>query len=283
VPQWRPERISHALFHPDWLLALHLERRPAKYVSLAQALQGEGDALTIDDATYGGMRAALLALRYGHAVSWFVNGLHAAKGLPYFPFQLSALVDNTQRTDCSLDGCRWNLITPSDRRTFRQHLKGLYMRMSSAEEICELVERVAGSLEVSPGPLEQSLRTVTSADLALAANAGVDLQNHGWSHLNPLALSETERTVEAALNEDYLLRYRRNGIRVYAPPFGARVTLKSRVSDYILLADRNLRTGRISGGAFNRCDLLLNDFATLVAMESIVSPSVSAAKSVAIR
>ena len=115
VPHWSNERISHALFLPEPLFVAHLLQRRTKYVPLAQALAGEGDALTIDDATYGGLHAALLALRHGHAVSWFVNGIHVERGLQYFPFQLSSLLDHTRRSDCVFDGQKWELRRASDR------------------------------------------------------------------------------------------------------------------------------------------------------------------------
>lgn len=265
VPHWSSERISHALFVPEWLFVLHLQQRCTKYVSLTQALAGEGDALTIDDATHGGLRAARLALRYGHAVSWFVNGIHVERALPYFPFQISSMIDDTRQSDCRFEGRTWELQSSAARRALRQYLKQLYMGMRGEEEIAQLVAAVSSSLGVDSAATEKALRSVTSADLAAAAAAGIDLQNHSWRHLNPLLLSDSERTAEAALNEDYLSQFRKATTRAYAPPFGEQVSLKSNVNDFVLLADRSLASGHRKGNIVNRQDLLLNEFATMIA------------------
>jgi Polysaccharide deacetylase len=267
VPHWNSERISHALFVPEWLFTLHLQQRSTKYVPLIQSLSGEGDALTIDDATYGGLQAALLALRHGHAVSWFVNGIHVELGLPYFPFQLSWMLDETKYSDCRFEGRKWKLQSNVDRRALRQNLKQRYMNMRSEEEIAHLLEVVSRSLGVDSAAMETSLRTVNSAELVAAAAAGVDLQNHGWRHLNPLLFSDSECTAEAVLNEDYLSQFRKAATRAYAPPFGRQVSLTSRVSDFMLLADRALISGWPKRNVVNRHDLLLGEFATVTAQE----------------
>lgn len=261
MPGWRPERISHALFNPEWLFALHLQNRLQKYVSLAEAVAGEGDALTIDDATYGGLRAALLAAKWGHAVSWFVNGLNVEQGLPYFPFQFSRMIDDTQRSDCEFKSRHWSLRSNMDRRAFRQHLKDQYMRMGTQGQIQDLLRQISSCLEVDSDGLEWALRTVGSQELSVASAAGVELQNHGWSHLSPSSLTETELAMEAALNEEYLSQFRQSGIRVYAPPFGRQVSFKPAVSDFVLLADRSVPSSCRVENVVNRADLRLNQFA----------------------
>jgi peptidoglycan/xylan/chitin deacetylase (PgdA/CDA1 family) len=270
VPHWSAERISHALFLPEWLLALHLEHRPAKYVSLTHSLAGEGDALTIDDATYGGLRAALLARRYGHSVSWFVNGLHVDRSLQYFPFQLSSMLDDTRQSECLFDDQEWKLRRNIDRRIFRRYLKQRYMRMRRNEEVSEFVETVSSCLNVYSAAIEHSHRTVTFAELAAAAEAGVDLQNHGWSHLNPQLFSSAECTATARLNEDYLSQFRETDTRAYAPPFGQPVMLTSNTADLVLLADRGLNADHRRGRIVNRQDLLFHELPTqIVRVEQI--------------
>ena len=255
VPNWNSERISHALFLPEQFFAAHLEQRLAKYVPLEQALTGEGDALTIDDATYGGLQAALLALKYGHAVSWFVNGLHVDRGLQYFPFQLSSFIDDSRLDACWFNGQNWALGRDGEGRALRRHLKQRYMRMRKEEEIAQLVEDVSSVLETDPA-MERSLCTVTSAELSTAVAAGVDLQNHSWRHLNPQLFSEFQCTGEALLNEDYLSQFRGTKLRAYAPPFGQPLHLTRDVSDVVLLADRLLFSNHSDGKIVNRQDLL---------------------------
>ena len=258
VPSWSSERISHALFLPESQVDRHLRLRRKKYVPLWQALQGRGDALTIDDATYGALDLALAARRHGHAVSWFVNGSNIEDRLQYYPFQVSSMLDNTRARTCRFDGATWNLPDMAARRALRLRIKETYMKMRSQEQIDSLIARLASSLHVDPSAMEKSLSTVTPAEIAVAAMAGVELQNHSWNHINPQAISEPERTAQVIRNEEYLSQFRKAVTRVFAPPFGREVSLASAPADYVLLANRGLHSSHRSGNLANRGDLQLN-------------------------
>jgi peptidoglycan/xylan/chitin deacetylase (PgdA/CDA1 family) len=258
VLEWRRERISHALFLPEWLAAMHFQRPGVKYVSLRQALAGHGDALTVDDATYGGFKLALLARQYGHAVSWFVNGSCVAQGLQYYPFQISSLVDDARVPECRFDGLTWNLRSMGGRRALRLRVKETYMRLRTQIEIERLVDTLADCLHLSAAVLERSLSTVTPMELVQARNAGVDLQNHSWSHLNLRLLSREERTADMMRNDEYLSQFGEMSCVAFAPPFGAEVSLASAPLHFMLLADRKLNPGYREGNVVNRGDLVLN-------------------------
>jgi peptidoglycan/xylan/chitin deacetylase (PgdA/CDA1 family) len=256
---YNSERISHALFLPESRVENHLRSRRSKYVPLAQALNGDGDALTIDDATYAGLRLALLARQHGHAVSWFVNGANIEHGQPYYPFQLSCMLDNTRVKECHFEGQTWTLQTVASRRALRLHVKAAYMRMRSRDEIERLINTLSCCLRVNAAMMERSLCTVGPADLCHAVVAGVDLQNHSWSHLNPQVMSEEERTAEVLQNEKYLSQFRKAATRVFAPPFGQQVSLTSVSHHYVLLANRDLGSDHREGNLANRGDLLLHE------------------------
>lgn len=259
LPYWNSERISHALFLPESQVEKHLRLRRSKYVPLAQAMDGGGDALTIDDATHAGLKLALTARRHGHAVSWFLNGNNVERGIQYYPFQFSCMLDNTRESDCQFEGRTWNLQKRAGRRALRLRIKEAYMQLRSQNEIDQLIEKLSCSLQVDPGTMEHSLSTVGPAELYQAAVAGVDLQNHSWSHLNPQVLSEEERTVEVRQNEEYLSQFRKTTTRVFAPPFGQHVSLASVSYHFELLANRNLVSDHREGNLANRSDLSLND------------------------
>jgi peptidoglycan/xylan/chitin deacetylase (PgdA/CDA1 family) len=127
--------------------------------------------------------------------------------------------------------------------------------MRNGEEIADLLEAFSRCLGVEQSKFEESLSTVTSTDLALAANAGVDLENHGWTHLNPQTLSERELAEDVTLNESYLSRFRQARDRVFAPPFGRWVAVNSGVASYLLLADRSYVSSKRNRGVVNRFDL----------------------------
>lgn len=251
ISSYSSERMSHALCLPTSRAALCLQLRRKKFVSVAEAFVGMGDALTIDDATYAGLELALLARRYGHAVSWFVNGSHVENRIEYFPFQISSMLDNTRDGKYRFDGETWSLETAIDRRAFRKHIKCLYMRMKKQDEVTDLLERLADSLHTHAKSPERPLRTVGKADLARAVLAGVDLQNHGWSHLNPQTLSEEERAREVKQNDEYLAQFRRDIRPLFAPAFGQQVILSAR-AHFVLLANRSLPPDYKAGNVINR-------------------------------
>jgi peptidoglycan/xylan/chitin deacetylase (PgdA/CDA1 family) len=256
IPSYSSERISHALCLPESRVALHLQLRRKKYVPLGLAIAGRGDALTVDDATYAGLELALMARHYGHAVSWFVNGSHIENRIEYFPFQISCMLDDTRSTECQFDGQMWSLKTMAEKRSLRAHLKHQYMRMRSQDEITELIDRLAESLHSNSKLPERSLRTVGAAELAQAVLAGVDLQNHGWGHLNPQVLSEEERATEVVRNDQYLSQFRRTITCVFAPPFGQCVT-RAAAGHVTLLANRSLMPSFKDANVINRGDLIL--------------------------
>jgi len=257
IPAHNPDRISHALFLPQRLAIEHLSKRLTKYVSLERARHGEGDALTIDDATYAGFRLALLARQYGHAVSWFINGSNVERGLQYFPFQLSCMLDDTNSSTCFFDGSTWNLESIGGRRALRLRIKEVYMGLRNQEEIQKLMTTFAHCLRL-PGSatIERALTTVTAGELAQAVSTGVDLQNHGWRHLNLRMLSDGERKVEVISNEEYLAQFRQATTCIFAPPFGQHVPMAFSKNQFILLADRRLPPAYRTRTLINRVDLL---------------------------
>jgi hypothetical protein len=257
VDRWNGERISHGLMLSESVFTRHLQQRATKYVSLTDALAGKGDALTIDDATYAGLKAALLARKHGHAVSWFVNGMNVERRLPYFPFQLSWMLDQTRQTGCFFDRQNWDLTHKDHRRALRLRLKQNYMRMGSCEEIAEMVEAFSACVGVMCSTLDESLGTVTANELALAVDAGVELRNHGWAHLNPRTFSKRELTADVQRNDAYLASFGQPGARIFAPPFGRRVAVSFKVASCVLLADRSFASDRPHKSFVNRHELHL--------------------------
>lgn len=261
IDSWSSTRISHSLFLSESQAVQHLRSRQEKYVPLANALAGEGDALTVDDATYGALELALIARRYGHAVSWFVNGAHVEHNFPYYPFQISYMLDDTEMRVCRFDGRMWNVESLECRRALRRYVKDCYMQIGRQDEIGLLVEQLARDLQVDPLPVETALSTVNAQDLRRATTEGIELQNHGWSHLNPSGFSEEQYAAEVLKNEEYLALYRQTQTRVFAPPFGKQIEMPFVHADFALLADRSLMRGHRDGNLVNRVDLFLNETA----------------------
>jgi peptidoglycan/xylan/chitin deacetylase (PgdA/CDA1 family) len=237
---------------------LHLAEKVPKYVPLALALAGQGDALTVDDATYAGLQAVLLARRNGHHVTWFVNGWNVEENVPYFPFQISCMLDHSRKSECVFLGRRWRLESLVERRELRRVLKQKYLRASPVEQIFQLLGRLSKTLQASPQSLTPELMTVQRADIELAAREGVSIQNHGWTHINPKLLTEHRFKIELGTNHDWIRNISFEAPTFYAPPFGLLGAGAVPLSYGVLLADRAMPDFNGSKSITNRCDLILS-------------------------
>src|SRR5688572_10557560 len=92
APDVNSRRSIYRNIADEAALSSILSSRP-QFVPLTAAVAGEGDALTVDDATRCSADAALLARRYGHAVTLFVNPDHVDPPRPHSFHLLSVLMD----------------------------------------------------------------------------------------------------------------------------------------------------------------------------------------------
>ena len=261
VDNLNPRRISHALMLSRQAFIRHLQQRPAKYVPIAQAILGLGDALTVDDATLAALDQVLLARRFGHAVTWFVNGENVEEKLTYFPFQLSWMMDETSAPECLFEGRLWSLRTLPERKGFRRFLKVAYMSFTERQQIISLLEDLTLQLNL-PGSIGlASLGTASRQNLQHAVRCGVDLGNHGWDHLNPRSLSSSTCVAGIATNRAWIETLQPDH-GIYAPPYGASVSLPPQSCSFMLLADATLTAATHRGsmrdfGTINRSPLQL--------------------------
>lgn len=247
-----PQRISHALMLSRLAFAKHLQTRPTKYVSIKEAAAGLGDALTVDDATRAGFEQVVMARRFGHAVTWFLNGENVDKASPYFPFLLSWMVDETSERDCFFDRQVWALDTLAQRKALRLRLKCMYMRFSSAEQVQQLIHELSDRLGLPDLGGDPELRTAHRWEVEEAARYGVELDNHGWSHLNPRALPLDQCLEEIARNDSWIGTIQPGECGVYAPPYGGCVSLPEEACSLMLLADRTRPSMHVGPRLLNR-------------------------------
>ncbi len=257
VDNLNPRRISHALMLSRWAFISHLQQRSAKYVPIAQALLGLGDALTVDDATLAALDQVLLARSFGHAVTWFVNGQNVEENLTYFPFLLSCMVDETSAPECLFEGRLWPLHTLSDRKAFRRFLKLIYMSFTAPQQILRLIEDLAFQLNLPASLALASLGTASRHNVEHAVRSGVSLGNHGWDHLNPRSLPPSTCVAGIATNRAWIESLQPDH-GVYAPPYGASIVLPQGSCSLMLLADPTLREAMPHTGIINRSPLTLN-------------------------
>lgn len=219
VPGVDRERIRFQNMADRDVLDAFLRRAP-RFVPLAEALAGHGDALTIDDATVAAADAARLALAHGHAVSLFVNPGQVVSGEPYWFSLLHELMDRLEGPACEYEGVRYPIATRRDRRALREPIRvrcrGLREEADRIAVIQELAVRWLGdAVELPP-----FLSTLGQGDLVALRDAGVDLQNHGWTHVDHEWLTADESRAEIEAGREWLMRELGVDAPCFAVPFG---------------------------------------------------------------
>ncbi len=90
-----PMRFVHRSLVDSIAFARYLDVPPKPFVPLQDAVKGQGDALTIDDAIVASAQAALTARQHGHPVTLFVNSGNIEGAHPYGLYLLNAINDRS--------------------------------------------------------------------------------------------------------------------------------------------------------------------------------------------
>src|SRR5262249_28461271 len=142
-------------------------------------------------ATPASASAALLARELGHAVTLFVNPWQIEALRPYWFSQLDALLDAAAPQALSWDGQAFDLNGRDARLRFRDRVKDRMRQLSAPDSPTALVEEIARRLG-GGGAVPDHLRCLSVDDIRALQRRGVDIQNHGWAHLDPMALTPAE-------------------------------------------------------------------------------------------
>jgi peptidoglycan/xylan/chitin deacetylase (PgdA/CDA1 family) len=249
----------HINLHDFEAFTRHLAQRPAPYVDLPAALRGEGDALTIDDATLAAAEMAAIARRHGHAVTLFVNPSNVERGMPYFFNRLNVLLDLTRRAGIEYAGDTYPLGNWKEIKRFRNAVKATLYTLPSENERQAHVSSVARLLGVDEPPLPDYLCSLSVRELQDLASSGVRLENHGWTHSHPSALDDAQYAAEIRQGKQWLAERCNSASSCYAVPFGKafpRFRLHDLYDTYLLLASDH-PVGYLDHGIFNRAELSL--------------------------
>ena len=231
-----------------------LQRRPS-FVPLAEALAGNGAALTIDDATVAAARAALLARDLGHAVTLFINPWQIEDGQPSWFSCLNIWLDSVE-----LKAFRWNkrdydLSIHADKVAFRTEVKGAMRTHNSQEQTTELIDQIEILLDVHGYEVPDHLRCLTVDDLAILQAKGVDIQNHSWTHLDPAALGSVRFAEEYWLAKNWLRETLGIDSQFFASAYGEYLPHPDFLRDtetVCLLLHNQIRPGRLTDNLVNR-------------------------------
>ena len=208
-----------------------IANRERKFVRLEASLAGEGDSLTIDDSTRGGMDAAFMARYYGHEVTLFVNGMYTEFDEIY-PFAiLSCIVEHCGQRRLLYGDDIFELEDYHEKMRFREKLKSDLLKRSSHQESLEFLHDVQFNYELE-FEIPTHLRTLTKADIESLIVSGTEIQNHGWTHRHPFSVSWTETLEDIAAGRDWILRNFKKQAPFFAVPFGNSLPQKTRCNEF---------------------------------------------------
>jgi hypothetical protein len=254
VDDFDDRRLDHRRMLDLAVLGSALASLPFAFVDLETAVHGEGVALTVDDATRAGMRAALLASALGHRVTIFVNPHNVIAGLDYTFTQVNSILSTTGRDLVDWNGARFYL--PADGEELRMSVKRELLSLADEAER----QKVVASLATAAAPAavcSDHLRVLTEDELTTMAASGVAIGNHCWTHTNHAILTPSQVADEVTRSASWLLhRYPQAVVRdVVAVPYGKATPSAECVDStgaVFLLADDRLPPGHHRRGVLNR-------------------------------
>lgn len=214
-----PHRFAYRNLIECDALGRFLGSRPP-LVSLANALAGHGDALTIDDATRAGADAALLVRERGQPVTLFVNPGQVESGAPYSFVALNAVLDDLDGVPRTLGGQSFPVSSISDRQALRRAVKDALGDVRDEPGRLAYVLERAKEWMLAPPTIPGHFQTLRRDDLRSLHAAGVDLQNHGWSHVSHASLSAADSLQEVRAGREWLKHELGIEAPCFAVPFG---------------------------------------------------------------
>ena len=237
-----------------------LASRVAKFVPLADAIAGRGDALTIDDATCAAFAAALLARSHGHEVTLFVNPGNVANGEDYYFHVVDSRLDNTKTTEIQLEHTRLPIRTFPDKKRTRKLLRHVLSTLDKEGRVrllSNVLDQLGGII-----PLPTYLRTLSPEEIYVLVRAGVSIENHGWDHAHYSCYPQREVINQIKMARDWLIRELNVPVRYFAVPFGDVLPPKEKYEELYLewfLLSKTIYSGRVGPAAINRISLNINE------------------------
>lgn len=259
VNSFEKEKFCHSGFLDRELFINHLSNREEKYVSLEEALEQKGDALTIDDSLMGGFEAAVLCRELGHEVSLFINPFYIQNRFLYWFCLLNIFLDSDEREEVFWERKKYPLDDFSSKLKFRLELKSAIAKLSPQKSISSLqfiFQQKVNQTILSPF----HLTVLTVDDLKKALSLGIEIHNHGWTHCQITAFKNSELEEEIFEAKDWLSTFLGVDSNFYAVPFGKdlppnRYDFKN-CHTWFLAYDK-LSYGKIGPRIYNRQPLLL--------------------------
>jgi peptidoglycan/xylan/chitin deacetylase (PgdA/CDA1 family) len=117
---------------------------------------------------------------------------------------------------------------------------------------------VGERLGARDAPIPEHLRPLTTAELHNLQQAGVQLESHGWSHVEIASFDDEQFKADLDRTDDWFRRVLNKTPSLYAVPFG-QTSLSSQRAAYLarpyFLADRGRPIARLGKYCWNRSNI----------------------------
>lgn len=224
-----------------------IRKRSSRFVSLNDALQENGDAITIDDAIIAAYDAAKILVKYGHKVTVFINPYYIEERAAYWFCFLDTTLKHQESELNKTGSCDMEETF----KLYRRGIKSVIQNLPSEPEKISFLERLF-KVQMKSFVMESALKTLTKHHILELKEYGVDIQNHGWFHKDYTRKEDTYDNIFRA-NEWMSGVF---GIQPssYAVPFGGFHSYKHSIPQIkmIFYNTKLLPTGRLSEFAYNR-------------------------------
>lgn len=248
---------SSGLFCHQFLLdrknfEFYIKHKPNKYVTIENALDGKGEAFTIDDATYSSYDAAKILKKYGHEVTFFINPFYIENQVDYWFLKLNFFLDTVSQSKVNLDNKEFLLSAYQNKLTFRNELKAIVAGLPTEEERQQVLKTIL-KINIDKIKIPFYLKTISETDVLDLHRLGVNIQNHGWTHRQLKDAKEDDIKREIMLGKEWINKKLQYDPGFYAVPFGdCTPTNNLQNFTYWFLSKKSIALGSVSKKVYNR-------------------------------
>ncbi|MGP8231675.1 MAG: polysaccharide deacetylase family protein [Methylovirgula sp.] len=150
----------------------------------------------------------------------FVNPWQVEDGRADVFAALHWLLDQAHKRKVAWRGKSWPLATFRQKDSLRAEIKRILRQHDDPQENYALIEELRQALGVAHLDIPDYLQSLTVARLRALRDAGVDIQNHYWTHLDPAAHTPARFADEWLRAQDWLAENLGVASQFFASPFG---------------------------------------------------------------
>lgn len=247
IDQVDPKKVSHRRILSMNKLINWINNKE-RFVSIADSLNGNGDAITIDDGIFLAYNTAKVIKINGHEISIFINGYNITRQEDYYFIRLNHILDYL--TEKEVPSGIANI------QEFRDQIKSKYLSALNNEECNMIVDDMSISFLGNKNNLiDSNFSICTTNHLFDLSKNGIVLGNHGWSHINYNLLNNEDFIKQFKLNEDWIYELGLSFCSEVVVPFGklnGNKIKEIKTDKVILLADKSLPAGWLADNIYNR-------------------------------